>query len=441
MTLPMTLLASPLLLAASQVPRANTDFETYGIYCESRENATTGAATAPGTTAQPISTSTGALVTSEQERSAVFGSSVVSALENRLATVRQLLRANPYGNGTSAAPSNSSQAARSARDNCLAVSGETLVASLPAHSLRLSELPDLSAPSTPFINSPPTPAPILLPAAVPAPLPTILPAAEPAAESVLEPTAESVLETVPESAGEPAAAPTAAPIAAPTAAPAAESTLTPAAIPPQLPSITPSETPALTSEQGQPGIPSVNGASALDPFNFTPTQLNPTPFDGDAINTLASMPDGNYRYISGTAEDRVYTDAELQQLGSAVFILKKQGNTVTGDLLPRIGRSGICVTGIVSGNVISGAAYPHDGTVSFQASLPASLSASLSDSLPGGDRSLDASFASYANGALKVRGTTRTPQGLYYDNAVLDLSNFSPINAGTSLPPTSCQAG
>ncbi|MFK8186038.1 MAG: hypothetical protein AB8B99_21900 [Phormidesmis sp.] len=153
---------------------------------------------------------------------------------------------------------------------------------------------------------------------------------------------------------------------------------------------------------------------SLDPTNITPTRVNPTPFDGAPISTLSSRPDGNYRYVLGDAENRVFTDAALQQENVPVFVLRKEGNSVVGELMPRFGESGICVTGIVSGDSISGVAYP----------------VSAARSLPSG---------STVYGVLSLKSSPESADRTQA-NAVLDLARFSMINAGSSLPPKSCVA-
>lgn len=196
----------------------------------------------------------------------------------------------------------------------------------------------------------------------------------------------------------------------------------PAAVPPA--EITVEE---VTVEESMPAavpLTAIDRSPAINPTNITPTTVEPTPFEGTTLSTLAALPDGNYRYISGEADRRDYSTGELSQRGSAVFLLQKEGNRVTGDLLPRVGLPGICVTGLASGNVITGAAYPYDTT----------------DALPDSDRDLGETVEPYGS-ALQIRRTQQEGNRLYYASAVLDLNNFSRINAGASLPPTQCQTG
>ena len=221
---------------------------------------------------------------------------------------------------------------------------------------------------------------------------------------------------------------------------ASPSTPSPRATPPSNPasngrSDRPAATPVIPTSKPQPTQPQIPARvppvdpdtlpTAQDPSTYTGPNFEPTPFDGTVIRTLADMPDGNYRYIAGAAEERAYSNEELQQRGGSVFVLKKVGDTVTGDLLPRIGLPGVCVTGTVSGNVITGAAYPYDTT----------------DTLQDSARQIGENYEPHGSGALKIRRTQTDGNRLYYAGALLDLSSFTPINAGSSLPPTNCQVG
>jgi hypothetical protein len=201
----------------------------------------------------------------------------------------------------------------------------------------------------------------------------------------------------------------------------------PAPAEPAAPAVPPAAPPPATPPAAVPAPAAPSEADpGVDPNNATPTTADSTPFDGIVMPTLESLPDGNYRYLSGEVEDRVYSEAEVRSRGGSVFILKKQGNTVTGNLLPRVGLPGICVNGTVSGNTVTGAAYPDDTT----------------DSLQDSARDIGETYEPYGSGALQISQTTRTENGgLYYAGAVLDLAGFSRVNAGSMLPPDGCSAG
>lgn len=176
---------------------------------------------------------------------------------------------------------------------------------------------------------------------------------------------------------------------------------------------------------GQPPSGQLEEGRLIDFTNMPADQLGTPPLQGRNSEPLANLPDGNYRYISGIAEDRAYSDEELRQRGGSLFILKKEGNQITGDLLPRIGLPGICVAGTANGNTVVGAAYPYDTT----------------DTLQDSARYIGETYEPYGSGALQIRRTQTQGSGLYYADAVLDLSSFSMINAGSSLPPSRCGIG
>ncbi len=508
--LPLTLLTSPLLLAAAQP----TDLETYGVYCN-ESSSSTGDKPANGSAQggySEISTSTQGRGIAEQE---------TASWRDRAATALQLLLSNPYANSQNpsdrSARGPSTEASQNEQSNCLAAQDDALVAQASVQSASpsvrtkqntppaiqpvntLADLPDLgSSPIIEFSQSPVIESPIvespgaespgvespdseLLPVDLPtgespeAKLPAVeslgteLPGAElPGAEPLMiEPSAAefpTIRPTLAESPGaelpgaespamEPPvldAVPSAMPAAAepmpiePTApAPPAVEPPPIEALPAELPAVNPTPIepttpvppavepapPAVTTPVPTTPVPATplplesSPLNQPDPSNVTPTTVEPTPFDGSAIATLSSRPDGNYRYLAGTAEFRVYTDAELQQQGGSVFILRKEGNNITGNLLPRVGQPGMCVTGIVSGNTVTGSAYPFGN---------AETAAETGDEM---------TLQAYGNGALVVSQTTISQtDGLYYARAILDLSNFSMINAGVVLPPVRCGA-
>ncbi|MEL6489583.1 MAG: hypothetical protein AAFQ95_06435 [Cyanobacteria bacterium J06621_3] len=158
----------------------------------------------------------------------------------------------------------------------------------------------------------------------------------------------------------------------------------------------------------------------LDPGNFTPTDAAPTPFDGSVVPTLESLPDGSYRYLSGEFEYGNYTDEQLTANGSAVFLLTKVGNEVTGNLSETFGQADICVTGTLSGNTITGAAYP------------------IATDNASAVENVGEAFVPYGSGGLQVRQPQMVGDRTYYTGALLDLTTFSRINAGTALAPTAC---
>lgn len=134
-------------------------------------------------------------------------------------------------------------------------------------------------------------------------------------------------------------------------------------------------------------------------------------------DTIAGLADGNYRYISGPADARAYSDQELRSRGGVLFVFRKTDDEIIGSYSYIDGES-ICVTGRVSGNTISGQAYPDDGIA----------------------RDLAENFTFWGPATfLRVRRTRGDEGGRYYSSATLELNDFSKINAGSSLPPSSCQ--
>lgn len=394
LALPLSLLASPLLLAAARP----IDSEPYQFPC----NVPAAEGSQSASFREDPSRYMGKR---EAEAANSAEASEPAFLTNRWAMALRLLLSNRYAQEDSSTVGISNTPATApTENNCLAQNSaiapqvippsDPLIAQLPAQNnspFTLAQEPDL----LPDLSFPSRPAP--LPSTTPAPTPTPTP-------PVRRPQPRPAQTTPPQTTPPP---------------------ISPAPLPARpLPSTPPPR--ALPPNPSAPLPPS----SSIDPTNITPTRVNPTPFDGSVIQTLAARPDGNYRYLSGDVENRAYTDAELQQRGS-IFVLKKEGNRVTGNLSPRLGLPGICVTGVVSGDTVSGSAYP-------QAAV---------DSPSESDRTLSGNFQPYGSGALQVRnprtasiGTDEASRsGLYYASAVLDLSDFSMINAGSSLPPQSCR--
>ena len=122
--------------------------------------------------------------------------------------------------------------------------------------------------------------------------------------------------------------------------------------------------------------------------------------------TFDDLPDGNYRATSADLPFRVVTDQELLASEGTVFLFKKTGNTVSGDFFYPETDSSICIEGTLSGDAVSGAGR-LEGT---EGTIPDSDALSFDDVIDG-----EAVSA-----------------------VVLDLSNFSRINAGTALPRESC---
>ncbi|NEQ51911.1 MAG: hypothetical protein F6K11_17520 [Leptolyngbya sp. SIO3F4] len=185
----------------------------------------------------------------------------------------------------------------------------------------------------------------------------------------------------------------------------------PAARPAQRPSAS-EELPDLSGNSPSSNLPVIGDSSSSG--NVPSGSSAPTFYD-----TIAGLTDGNYRYVSGPeAVDRFYSDQELLNRGGVLFIFSKTGDKIIGSYNYVDGES-ICVTGRVSGNTVSGQAYPYDGVA----------------------QELTEEFTTWGPATfLRVRRTRGDEGARYYSSATLELNDFSKINAGSVLPPSSCGA-
>lgn len=386
---PLTLLASPVLMGAAHASGNATSAyptEQYGANCnaetyEAAQLVDSGRRQGVDAIAQPTDSSSHAIVTSQQEFSNLSRENLPPLSRARLYTaVRRLLLSNPYANE----PLEHEQA----ENNCIAL-------------LNLQFLNSELSNSEVLVAQAVDPLPVLGPVngTLDVPPAGIVPTNTPPATtpSTLAPATTPTITPAP--ADLPASVSPAPAITAPTVAPTPASAPVNNALPPA------SSAPLSPVQLFAP-------SSSIDPTNITPTQINPTPFDGAPVSTLSSRPDGNYRYVLADAKNRVFSDAALQQENVPVLVLRKEGNRVIGELMPRFGEPGICVTGIVSGDSISGSAY----AATADSELPANTTV----------------YGVLELGALTASASA--PRA----NAGLDLSRFSMINAGSSLPPETC---
>ena len=168
-------------------------------------------------------------------------------------------------------------------------------------------------------------------------------------------------------------------------------------------------------------LPDLGGAAPRPELPNLGTDLPSRPVDGSTpatfYETIAGLADGNYRYVSGPADERTYSDSDLISRGGVLFVFRKTGDELIGTY-SYIDGEAICVTGRISGNTVSGQAYPDAGTA----------------------RDLAETFSVWGPAPfLRVRHTRGSGGGRYYASATLELNDFSRINAGSSLPPGSCQ--
>ncbi|MEL6353963.1 MAG: hypothetical protein AAFR58_19735 [Cyanobacteria bacterium J06627_28] len=136
-----------------------------------------------------------------------------------------------------------------------------------------------------------------------------------------------------------------------------------------------------------------------------------TPADGRPLIPMSgqfdALPDGNYRLTSADLPFRVVDTTELLESGGTVFLFKKVGSTVVGDFYYPETDSSVCIEGTLNADAVIGQAS-LDGT---EATVPDSDALSILNQSTSGGAS----------------------------EAVLDLVEFSRINAGTVLPRESCE--
>ena len=220
------------------------------------------------------------------------------------------------------------------------------------------------------------------------------------------------------------------------------SALPPAAPAPELPATTPMPEPPATTPVPETSTPVLSIPSrpvspppsdpSVDPTNVTPTSEPATPFDGVVVPTLETLPDGVYRYLSGNYEYGVYSNEQLIANGGAIFLLTKTGDSVVGHFYPKFGQSGVCIDGSLSGNSVVGPAYVIEAIPDESADAESANSGEPATAV--GD-----SYEPYAGlSTFQVRQPQTVGGRIFYAESLLDLSEYSRINAGTSLAPSEC---
>lgn len=154
-------------------------------------------------------------------------------------------------------------------------------------------------------------------------------------------------------------------------------------------------------------------------LNFRQEPVNPNPSNPKA--KIADLPDGNYRYWTGTPQGVTVTEEELINAGGILFRFRKTGDRIVG-IYGQIDNETICISGRVNGNTVAGSAVQTE-----EPFIPATVLSS------------DDNFAAWdPSGYLKVRRGRKSGNYARYESALLELSNFSRINAGSQLPPSQC---
>lgn len=163
-----------------------------------------------------------------------------------------------------------------------------------------------------------------------------------------------------------------------------------------------------TEPETEPEAPEPETPTAETPPEAAPEE--PTEPTTEKRPPLSALPNGNYRYVSAqfdqAFDQAVVSDEELTEAGGAIFLFRKFGDTITGEMSfvdAEVSRN-FCIAGEADGEVLVG---------SF---------------VSGGDRTL----------ANNVVTTTEQEDGTFV--ATLNISEFSRINAGTRLPIETCSS-
>lgn len=122
---------------------------------------------------------------------------------------------------------------------------------------------------------------------------------------------------------------------------------------------------------------------------------------------LSNLPNGNYRLTSVAFPFPIVSTQDLLEVDTTVFLFRKRGNSIVGTFGYPETDNNVCISGTLEGNVVTGQA----SLGSTEATVPQSNALRISGQEMGG-RSMD---------------------------AVLNLNEFSRINAGAVLPPLECR--
>jgi hypothetical protein len=158
------------------------------------------------------------------------------------------------------------------------------------------------------------------------------------------------------------------------------------------------------------GFTSPQGFKPINEVLTCKTAQAPVPED-----TIAALPDGNYRFWSGKGSTKL-TDNELLKQGGMLFLFTKQGDQIHGAFAP-VDNFGTCVQGKVSGNTVTGIAIPAEPSTN-----PASRANKAFDPV----------------GFLMLGSYKKVGDRNLYEGSVLNLTNFTRINLGPRRPPKPC---
>jgi hypothetical protein len=142
----------------------------------------------------------------------------------------------------------------------------------------------------------------------------------------------------------------------------------------------------------------------------------PAPIPNSKPNAIAQLPDGNYRFWSGTPTKAVLSSDELLKLGGALALIHKKGTQVTVGFGYIDSDATACVAGSVAGDRVTGQAFPYSGQTTKATEF------------------INFGPAKF----LMVRNPKTIAGKKAYSEAVLDLTGFSRINVGDRAPRKSC---
>lgn len=168
------------------------------------------------------------------------------------------------------------------------------------------------------------------------------------------------------------------------------------------------------------------GNSPTPPNPQTPTpQPEPQPF-------ISSLPDGNYRYWSGTPDGEIVSGDELLAKGGVYFLFNKRGQNVVGTFAYVDGEA-ICVQGQTNENTVSGISVQR-----FPGATPVSTDETFRPFGPSGRLNVRRGREIPSSSALVVNGRRVPIDVVRYNSTLLNLDGLNRINAGTQVPPSTC---
>jgi hypothetical protein len=147
-----------------------------------------------------------------------------------------------------------------------------------------------------------------------------------------------------------------------------------------------------------------------------PSATTPAAIPESKPVSIAQLPDGNYRFWNGTPTKAILSNDELLKLGGALALIHKKGNQITAGFGYIDSDVTACVTGVVSGNKVTGQAFPYSGTTTKTTEF------------------INFGPAKF----LMVRNPKPIGGKNGYSEAILDLTGFSRINLGDRAPRKSC---